>query len=176
MSGRTGHPERPTTIGLIGLGLIGSAVAERLLAAGHTVIGFDVDEKARLKLSQQGGVRTATAAEVAEEADLVWLALPNDTVSREVLSQIDGSLRSGHIIADLGTGDPRTAETVAETLRHRGVTFLDATISGSSAKSGAAMCWSWLVATSPRSVFAGGCLRPLPGKSVTSDRAVAEPG
>ncbi|MBM3971322.1 MAG: NAD(P)-dependent oxidoreductase [Planctomycetes bacterium] len=134
MSGRTGHPERPTTIGLIGLGLIGSAVAERLLAAGHTVIGFDVDEKARLKLSQQGGVRTATAAEVAEEADLVWLALPNDTVSREVLSQIDGSLRSGHIIADLGTGDPRTAETVAETLRHRGVTFLDATISGSSAQ------------------------------------------
>jgi len=134
MSGRTGHPERPTTIGLIGLGLIGSAVAERLLAAGHTVIGFDVDEKARLKLSQQGGVRTATAAEVAEEADLVWLALPNDTVSREVLSQIDGSLRLGHIIADLGTGDPRTAETVAETLRHRGVTFLDATISGSSAQ------------------------------------------
>ena len=134
MSGRTGNPERPMTIGLIGLGLVGSAVAERLLAAGHTVIGFDVSEEARLKLSHQGGVRTATATEVAEEADIVWLALPNDTISLNVLREIDGSLRPGHIIADLGTGDPRTAESLAETFCGRGMTFLDATISGSSAQ------------------------------------------
>ncbi len=122
------------TIGLIGLGLIGSAVAERLLAAGHTVIGFDVSEDARLKLCHQGGVRTATAPEVAEEADIVWLALPNDTISLNVLREIDGSLRPGHIIADLGTGDPRTAESLAETFGDRDITFLDATISGSSAQ------------------------------------------
>ena len=134
MSGRTGNPERPATIGLIGSGLIGSAVAERLLAAGHTVIGFDVSEAARLKLSQLGGVRTATPAEVAEKADIVWLALPNDTISLQVLHDIDGSLRLGHIIADLGTGDPRTAESLAVQLGDRGVTFLDATISGSSAQ------------------------------------------
>lgn len=134
MSGRTGNPERPMTIGMIGLGLIGSAVAERLLAAGHTVIGFDLSEEARLKLSQIGGVRTSTAAEVAEEADIVWLALPNDAISLEVLSGIESSLRPGQIVADLGTGDPRTAESLAKTLCKRGVTFLDATISGSSAQ------------------------------------------
>ena len=134
MSGRTGNPERPATIGLIGLGLIGSAVAERLLAAGHTVIGFDVSEESRLKLSQLGGVRTATAGEVAEESDIVWLALPNDTISRDVLREIDDQLRPGQIIADLGTGDPRTAESLAVELNDRGVQFLDATISGSSAQ------------------------------------------
>lgn len=134
MSGRTGNPEPPATIGLIGLGLIGSAVAERLLAAGHTVIGFDVSEEARIKLSQQGGVRTATAAEVAEEADIVWLALPNDAISRDVLTELEPQLRPGQIIADLGTGDPRTAESLAARLGERGVTFLDATISGSSAQ------------------------------------------
>ena len=132
MSGRTGNPERPATIGLIGLGLIGSAVAERLLAAGHTVIGFDVRDEARMQLSQLGGVRTATAGEVVEEADLVWLALPNDTISREVLHEIECRLRAGQIIADLGTGDPHTAATRAEALSERGVQYLDATISGSS--------------------------------------------
>lgn len=134
MSGRTGNPERPTTIGLIGLGLIGSAVAERLLAAGHTVIGFDVSEDARLRLSQLGGVRTASAAEVAEETDIVWLALPNDVISRDVLTELELQLRPGQIVADLGTGDPRTAEMLATSLGQRGVTFLDATISGSSAQ------------------------------------------
>lgn len=134
MSGRTGNPERPATVGLIGLGLIGSAVAERLLAAGHTVVGFDVSEEARIKLSQQGGVRTSTAAEVAEEADIVWLALPNDTISRDVLTEIEPQLRAGQIIADLGTGDPLTAESLAAQLGDQGVTFLDATISGSSAQ------------------------------------------
>ncbi|MFM9960570.1 MAG: NAD(P)-dependent oxidoreductase [Planctomycetaceae bacterium] len=134
MSGRTGNPERPVTIGLIGLGLIGSAVAERLIAAGHTVIGFDSDADARAKLSQLGGVRTATASEVAEETDITWLALPNDTISSEVLSEISDELRPGHIVADLGTGDPRNAETLATQLSERGVQFLDATISGSSAQ------------------------------------------
>lgn len=134
MSGRTGNPEPPATIGLIGLGLIGSAVAERLLAAGHTVIGFDVSEPARLKLSELGGVRTATAREVAEEADLVWLALPNDVIAIEVLDELESELRPGQIIADLGTGDPLRAESLADELHERGVSFLDATISGSSAQ------------------------------------------
>ena len=134
MSGRTCNPERPTTIGLIGLGLIGSAVSERLLAAGHTVIGFDVVEEARIKLSQNGGVRTATVQEVAQATDIVMLALPNDVVTAEVLRDIGDSLRPGHILADLGTGDPHAAEALAAELGERGVQFLDATISGSSAQ------------------------------------------
>ena len=134
MSGRTGNPERPTTIGLIGLGLIGSAVAERLLSAGHTVIGFDIDADARAKFSQLGGVRTATAREVAEATDITWLALPNDSISAEVLSEISSDLRPGQIVADLGTGDPHNADALATQLREQGVQFLDATISGSSAQ------------------------------------------
>ena len=134
MSGRTRNPERPATVGLIGLGLIGSAVAERLIGAGHTVIGFDVSEEARAKLSQLGGVRTATAREVAEGTDITWLALPNDAIAAEVLLDIAADLRPGQIVADLGTGDPRTAATVASELSERGVQYLDATISGSSAQ------------------------------------------
>lgn len=134
MSGRTCNPERPATIGLIGLGLIGSAVSERLLAAGHTVIGFDVVEEFRNKLSQIGGVRTGTVQEVAQATDIVMLALPNDVATAEVLGEISTSLRPGHILADLGTGDPRAAESLAAELHERGVQFLDATISGSSAQ------------------------------------------
>lgn len=132
MSGRTRNPEPPATVGLIGLGLIGLAVAERLLAAGHTVIGFDILESARLKLSDLGGVRTSKPREVAEEADIVWLALPNDAITADVLGEIESTLRAGQIVADLGTGDPLIAASVAEKLSDRGVRCLDATISGSS--------------------------------------------
>lgn len=134
MSGRTNNPEPPATIGLIGLGLIGSAVSERLLAAGHTVIGFDVSDAARTQLSDRGGIRTATASEVAEEADIVWLALPNDAITSDVIDEIEHKLRPGQILADLGTGDPLRAAELAEKLSKWGVRFLDATISGSSAQ------------------------------------------
>ena len=120
------------TVGLIGLGRIGLAVAERLIAAGHTVIGFDLSEDARLKLAELGGVRTASAIEVAEEADILWLALPDDSVTVAVLDEIESQLRPDQIIADLGTGDPLNAASLALRLSKWGVRFLDATISGSS--------------------------------------------
>ena len=120
------------TVGLIGLGRIGLAVAERLIAAGHTVIGFDLSEDARLKLAELGGVRTARAIEVAEEADILWLALPDDSVTVAVLDEIESQLRPDQIIADLGTGDPLNAASLALRLSKWGVRFLDATISGSS--------------------------------------------
>lgn len=134
MSGRTCNPEPRALIGLIGLGLIGSAVAERLVACGHVVIGFDLCEKARAHFRQLGGVCAESAKEVAKAMDVVWLALPNDAVTGDVLQDISADLHSGQIIADLGTGDPRTAESLAAKLSDRGVLFLDATISGSSAQ------------------------------------------
>jgi 3-hydroxyisobutyrate dehydrogenase-like beta-hydroxyacid dehydrogenase len=134
MSGRTHRPERPTTIGLIGLGLIGSAVAERLLAAGHTVLGFDTSPERCREQSAQGVICTATARELAHGTNLIWLALPNDEAVDAVLQEIAPGLREGKIVVDLGTGAPQLAAQRATELNKQGTQFLDATISGSSAQ------------------------------------------
>ena len=119
-------------VGLIGLGLIGAAVAERLLAAGYRVIGFDIALEQRTRLTELGGESVASASEVVAAADRVCLALPTDEIVSQVLQHVDAELRPGQMIIDLGTGDPRAAETIAAQLAQRDLRFIDATISGSS--------------------------------------------
>ena len=55
-------------IGLFGLGLIGSALAERLLAAGHKVSGADVDEACKARLAELGGTPAAADELLARDA------------------------------------------------------------------------------------------------------------
>ena len=121
-------------VGLIGLGLIGGAVAERLLMSGFRVVGFDIALEQRARLIELGGTTVESESEVVAAADRVCLALPTDEIVSQVLSQVDSELRSGQMIVDLGTGDPRAAESLAAQLAARGVRFIDATISGSSAQ------------------------------------------
>ena len=124
----------PPTVGLIGLGLIGAAVAERLLAAGYRVVGFDITLEQRTRLIELGGEAVESAANVVAVTNRVCLALPTDEVVSQVLQQVEAELRPGQLIVDLGTGDPRAAERLAAQLVSRGVRFVDATISGSSAQ------------------------------------------
>ena len=51
-------------VGLIGLGLLGSAIADRLMAAGFQVLGFDLADERRQALADRGGVAAASAAEI----------------------------------------------------------------------------------------------------------------
>jgi 3-hydroxyisobutyrate dehydrogenase-like beta-hydroxyacid dehydrogenase len=120
------------TIGVIGLGLLGSALAERLLGAGFRVLGFDVDAGRCRALEQQGGQAAADPAAVAASCDRILLSLPTTDVVEDVVRQIEARLRAGQIMLDTTTGDPaRTAELAARLDRH-GVAYLDATVSGSS--------------------------------------------
>ena len=59
--------ENSKSVGLIGLGLVGSAIAEHLLGAGHRVIGYDIDPAACQALRQRGGHVVGSPAEVAAE-------------------------------------------------------------------------------------------------------------
>src|SRR6201999_3231465 len=65
-----------TQTGLIGVGIMGSAMATHLLAAGHDVIGYDTDPARLAGLSAAGGSAAGSAAEVAAAADVVILSLP----------------------------------------------------------------------------------------------------
>lgn len=118
-------------IGFIGLGLLGSAMSERLLAAGWTVRGFDVDPARRSEHAARGG-DSVEVAPLAAESEVLLLSLPNSDVVESVLAQIESSLVRGQIIVDTTTGAPDRVEQTGQRLAEQGVDYLDATVGGSS--------------------------------------------
>ncbi|WP_165251806.1 NAD(P)-dependent oxidoreductase [Paludisphaera soli] len=119
-------------IGLIGVGLLGSAIAERLSTAGWRVTGWDVDPGRLADLEALGGTAAEGAGGVVGACDRILLSLPNDEVAAEVLRSIEGALRAGQVVVDTSTGSPEAAVEQARRLRALGVSYLDATVSGSS--------------------------------------------
>lgn len=121
------------SIGLIGIGLLGSAIAERLLARGWRVIGFDRDPAPMEMLSTRGGVPVESAAAVFRRCDQVMLALPDADIVRNLLEEeVASELRAGQFVIDSSTGAPHVVAALGERLAKKGVTYLDATVAASS--------------------------------------------
>lgn len=119
---------KTSVLGFVGLGSMGSAMAPRLVAAGHDVIAFDMVEASLSAFAAAGGRRAASAAEVAEAADIVFISLPTPQIVHDVaLSLIPGKPR---IVIDLSTTGPRMSGAVAEKLAAAGITLVDAPVSG----------------------------------------------
>ncbi len=122
-------------IGLVGLGLVGTAMAERLLAEQFNVVGFDIDSTKCEHLEQLGGKVVNSPTDVAEQADRVVLSLPNTEVVLEVVEGPGGILEAKTLpryIIDTTTGDPEETAALAKRLAKQGIYFLDAPFSGSS--------------------------------------------
>ncbi len=140
MPDSSGHSELPmisttalSTFGLIGLGLMGEAIAARLRRAGHGVLGFDIQPNCGDQLTALGGDVATDAGMVLESCDVVLLSVPQHADVQTILAENVGRLRPGQVIVDTTTGGPETAIEIAASLAEQGVSYLDATISGSSA-------------------------------------------
>jgi 3-hydroxyisobutyrate dehydrogenase len=122
-------------VGFIGLGTMGLPMASNLLAAGHTVRGYDVDGARVRVLEEKGGEAAGSARHAAEGADVVISMLP---ASRHVLAALLGpegavdGLRPGATVLEMSTVDPATSRRVAEAVMARGCRMLDAPVSGGS--------------------------------------------
>ena len=115
------NPSEPTAaLGIIGMGLMGGALM-RMTGASH---GWDVDAGRC--------VNAATASEIFERCEIVFLCLPNSHIVRSVLQA--ASLKHGLILIDTTTGDPAEMAALGAELAEKGVHYLDATVSGSSAQ------------------------------------------
>jgi 3-hydroxyisobutyrate dehydrogenase-like beta-hydroxyacid dehydrogenase len=119
------------SIGLVGLGLLGSALADRLLSKGWSVSGFDVDAERCAALADSGGVALTDLSDIAA-FDLIVLSLPTSQVVADVVFSLRDELRAGQTIVDTTTGSPADVESVAKVLAGLGVDYLDATVGGSS--------------------------------------------
>jgi 3-hydroxyisobutyrate dehydrogenase-like beta-hydroxyacid dehydrogenase len=118
-------------VGLIGLGLLGSAIAERLLKAGRAVIGFDLDPDRRAALQQSGGTIARSATDAYVAAPIVLLSLPDSDVVQRVTSDLP-STAEPRLVIDTTTGDPESAIATGARLAVLGARYLEATVIGSS--------------------------------------------
>ncbi len=135
MGAQPNHSNRSARTGLIGLGLLGSAIAENLIAAGFEPVGFDIDDERCQNLRSLGGRVAGCPAEAADGTDRVVLCLPDSKVVKEVVEGPDGILSAKappDYIIDTTTGDPDDTILLADLLESRGVALLDAAVSGSS--------------------------------------------
>lgn len=82
-------------IGLLGLGIMGSAIAPNLLRAGFSVVGFDPDPARREILHAAGGRSVESPIAVAQSADVIISLLPSAQALQDVIAGSDGLLASG---------------------------------------------------------------------------------
>ncbi len=128
---RSKDQEPAETIGLVGVGLLGQALASRFVAAGLSVIGWDVRTEARRAVVELGGAAAESAAD-ALGCRRVVLCLPDDGVVAGVLEEFGEALPSGATVIDTTTGDPVRQANTGSLLAERGIAYLDATVGGSS--------------------------------------------
>ena len=110
------------TIGVIGVGLLGSAIAARLTAAGYGVLGYDLLPERRLG--------AGSAQEVAGKCRTIMLCLPTSDVASEVIAALQ--LAPATAIVDCTTGEPEAMAAMGVKLAKASVDYLDATVLGSS--------------------------------------------
>lgn len=116
-------------IGVVGLGLMGSAMAARLLEHGFEVVVWNRSREKAESLIAQGAQWSDNPF---RDCDRVIISLYTTSVVEDVLDQLSDGLHSGLMVIDTTTGEPDQTAALGARLAERGVRYLDAPISGSS--------------------------------------------
>jgi 3-hydroxyisobutyrate dehydrogenase-like beta-hydroxyacid dehydrogenase len=123
-------------VGFAGLGAMGAGIVERLMAAGHEVVGWNRTKAKADPLLAAGMQWADTPRVLAERVDVVFTML-TDTAAITALAEGDdgvlAGLREGVVWADISTIAPDASVALAERVRERGAWFLDCPVSGSPA-------------------------------------------
>ena len=123
-------------VGLVGLGLVGTALAKRLLGARFRVRGFDIDAARREAFAALGGNAAATVGEVAQSCTCIVSAVFNTEQLAEVIEGRGGVLEAAagapRTVLNVTTSDPDKVAALATRIAAAGVTLLEVPISGTS--------------------------------------------
>lgn len=120
------------TVGVIGLGLMGSALATRLLRAGLAVVGYDLDPEKCAALAAIGGRAAGSPAEVAASCDSILFSVMTVEQVAASLAAMGKALCPGVLVIDTTTGAPEAMAALGARLAGEGIDYLDATIAGNS--------------------------------------------
>ncbi len=161
MSLNLADPQR-ASIGLVGLGLTGNAIGERLLEHGFRVRVWNRTRDRAAPLLARGGEWSDNPI---AECDRVILSLYSSDVVAQVIERMQTGLRAGQLLVDTTTGEPEDCVALGRRLAAHGVRYLDAPISGSSEQTrrGEALV---MVGGDPAAFSACADLWPVLGKTV----------
>jgi putative dehydrogenase len=122
------------TVGVIGLGIMGSAMSANLMKAGFKVVGFDVLAPRRKTHQKVGGTAARNSAEVARTCPIIVTSLPSSEALAEIAAAIARSARKNQIVIETSTLPIPAKENAWKLLAARGVNLLDCPLSGTGAQ------------------------------------------
>ncbi len=117
-------------MGLIGLGNMGSAFAERLVDAGYQLVVHNRSRAKTEPLTARGAVVAETAADLAAAVDIVLTSLSDDDAFESIAASVVGAARPGTILVDTSTVSPGASARVAALAEQASVEYLRAPVSG----------------------------------------------
>jgi len=118
------------TVGIIGLGIMGGAIARNLVERGWRVIGLDVDPAKNAELAQAHVVIAASVAELARDVPIIMTSLPTPAAVEKVAKEIANSGHQPRIVIELSTLSLTDKLHFEAILRKAGHTALDCPLSG----------------------------------------------
>ena len=122
------------TVGIIGLGIMGSAIARNLVERGWHVIGFDIEAAKRAELAQANVAIAADVGQVARDAAVIMTSLPSPAAVAEVAQAIANSGQSPRIVIELSTLTIADKLRFEDILKKAGHIALDCPLSGTGAQ------------------------------------------
>lgn len=124
-------------VGIVGIGIMGSAMARNLLKDGFRVVGYDLSDAAMDAFVKAGGERAGSPREVAERATIMITSLPSVAALKAAVSGNDGLMTAkgdGQIVIECSTLPLTAKQEAHEALAARGKTLLDCPVSGTGAQ------------------------------------------
>lgn len=115
------------TVGVVGLGVMGSAMSSHIIAGGIEVNGFDTDPD---KMASFGGTQASSVAEVVQRSEIILLSLPTPQALAEVTNQLVSAEPERRIVIEMGTLALDDKLAAHRKLAEAGATMLDAPVSG----------------------------------------------
>lgn len=117
-------------VGIIGLGKMGHAIAQRVITNGEVVYGFDTDHKARAQAQQIGVELVDAVSQLPKKTDLIWLMLPAGQLVDKIIQELLPHLQPESIIIDGGNSYFKDSIQRATLLQQHSIYFLDCGTSG----------------------------------------------
>jgi 3-hydroxyisobutyrate dehydrogenase-like beta-hydroxyacid dehydrogenase len=121
-------------VGIVGLGIMGGAIARNLIAAGHQIAGFDNDPDKMARLKSDGVIGCGSAAEAAKGADLVLTSLPTVEALDSTVANLAAAPQPGLVVVELSTMPIEVKQAAHDRLRSVGMVLLDCPLSGTGAQ------------------------------------------
>jgi putative dehydrogenase len=121
-------------VGMIGLGIMGSAMSGNLMRAGFQVRGYDVAPKRRAEHRHAGGAVARNCREVARKCDIVVTSLPSSQALLDTAAEFPKAARKGQIVIETSTLPIATKEEAQKLFAAHGAILLDCTLSGTGAQ------------------------------------------